>query len=34
VQGGEPRSRKPDPAPKPQTMDDKLAALADRWKKR
>lgn len=34
VQGGEPRSRKPAPAPKPQSMDDKLAALADRWKKR
>ena len=27
--------RKPTPVPKPQpTMDDKLAALADRWKKR
>ena len=27
-------ARPPAPAPKPQTMDDKLAALADRWKKR
>jgi len=34
AQGGAPQSRKPTPAPKPQTMDDKLAALADRWKKR
>jgi uncharacterized protein len=34
AQGGASQSRKPVPAPKAQTMDDKLAALADRWKKR
>ena len=34
AQGGVSHSRPPAPAPKPQTMDDKLAALADRWKKR
>ncbi len=34
AQGGAPQPRKPPPAPKPQSMDDKLAALADRWKKR
>ncbi|HTB20952.1 MAG TPA: Tex family protein [Bryobacteraceae bacterium] len=31
---GAPQPRKPAAVPKPQTMDDKLAALADRWKKR
>jgi len=31
---GDALSSKPAPAPKPQTMDDKLTALADRWKKR
>jgi uncharacterized protein len=34
AQGGASQSRMPAPAPRPQTMDDKLAALADRWKKR
>jgi uncharacterized protein len=34
VQGGASQSRMPSDAPKPPTMDDKLAALADRWKKR
>jgi uncharacterized protein len=30
-----PQAKKPAPVAKPQpTMDDKLAALADRWKKR
>ena len=34
AQGMAPRRDKPVPPPKPQlTMDDKLAALADRWKK-
>jgi uncharacterized protein len=32
--GSASQSRKPAPAPKPQSIDDKLAALADRWKKR
>ena len=35
AQGMAPRRDKPVPPPNPQlTMDDKLAALADRWKKR
>ena len=35
AQGMAPRRDKPVPPPKPQlTMDDKLSALADRWKKR
>jgi hypothetical protein len=29
-----PPLKKPAPLAKPQTIDDKLAALADRWKKR
>jgi uncharacterized protein len=33
--GAASQPKKPAPPPKPQpTMDDKLAALADRWKKR
>ncbi len=32
--GGAAPASKPAPSPKPQTMDDKLTALADRWKKR
>ena len=33
--GAEPQHKKPTPPPKPRpTMDDKLAALADRWKRR
>jgi uncharacterized protein len=33
--GAQPQHKKPAPPPKPQpTMDDKLAALADRWKRR
>ncbi len=33
--GSKPAPNKPAPVPKPQpSMDDKLAALADRWKKR
>ncbi len=34
TQGGTPQSTKSAPPPKPQTMDDKLSALAERWKKR
>ena len=34
TQGGAPQSMKSAPPPKPQTMDDKLSALAERWKKR
>jgi uncharacterized protein len=34
AQGAAPQAKKPAPPPKQQTMDDKLAALADRWKKR
>jgi uncharacterized protein len=35
AQGAEAQPKKPAPSPKPQpTMDDKVAALADRWKKR
>jgi protein Tex len=35
AQGAAPQAKKPAPPPKPQpTMDDKLAALADRWKRR
>jgi len=34
AQGAAPQPRKPPSPPKPRTMDDRLAALADRWKKR
>jgi protein Tex len=34
TQGATPQPKKPAPIAKQQTMDDKLAALADRWKKR
>ena len=33
-QGAAPQPKKPARLPKPQTMDDKVVALADRWKKR
>ena len=34
AQGTAPQPKKPALPPKPQTIDDKVAALADRWKKR
>jgi protein Tex len=34
AQGRAPQLKKAASPPKPRTMDDKLAALADRWKKR
>jgi len=34
AQGAAPQAKKAGPTPNAQTMDDKLAALADRWKKR
>jgi len=34
AQGRAPQLKKAASLPKPRTMDDKLAALADRWKKR
>jgi uncharacterized protein len=34
AQGAAPQPKNPASPPKPRTMDDKLAALADRWKKR
>jgi uncharacterized protein len=34
AQGAAPQPKKPAPAPKPRSMDDKVAALADRWKRR
>ncbi|MCU1275210.1 MAG: binding domain protein, partial [Bryobacterales bacterium] len=34
ARGASPQPKKPDPPPKPRTMEDKVAALADRWKKR
>jgi uncharacterized protein len=34
AQGAAPQPKKSAPPPKPQTIDDKVATLADRWKKR